>query len=474
MSLLLAAIFFATISSAGSLNAHTGRYDLPKNAIVDARVAEALKLETTLQMISDDMPGAESNPVDIPSAINGWSMILTLFGIFVGGIALNLTPCVYPLIPITVSFFAGRSGKGQTQLLLHSLCYTGGLAVTNSILGVVAALTGGLMGSILQNPVVLFVIAAILIFFATSLFGLWELQLPDRLSEIATKSHAGYLGSLFMGLTLGVVAAPCIGPFVLGLLTLVAALGSPWIGFIVFFTLSLGLGLPLLLLALFSGQVEKLPRAGEWTVWIRKLMGWVLVGMAFYFLKPLYPEGYQMLFFAMVAFAAGIHLGVFDKTLAGFQSFRWLNAVAGLIGFALSIFFIGAWTFQSPGLTWQSYSDELLDQAKRENKPVIIDFYAAWCPPCNKMEETTFRHPDIIKTANDFTMIKVDLTERGDPLHERLIKKYEVRGVPTAIFLDSQGNERRDLRLMAYEKPEDFRKRMEKLKLQNPETGKKV
>ena len=187
-------------------------------------------------------------------------MVWTLLGIFVGGMALNLTPCVYPLLPITVSYFGGKSGQGQGRLLVHGLFYLVGLALTNSTLGVAAALTGGLMGAMLQNPLVLLAVAVILVFFATSLFGFWELRLPGSLTQAASKSYAGYFGSLFMGLTLGLVAAPCIGPFVLGLLTWVASLGSPWLGFLVFFTLSLGLGLPLFILAMFSGSLEKLPR----------------------------------------------------------------------------------------------------------------------------------------------------------------------------------------------------------------------
>ncbi len=111
-----------------------------------------------------------------------------------------------------------------------------------------------------------------------------------------------------MGVTLGVVAAPCIGPFVLGLLTWVAGMGSPWLGFLVFFTLSVGLGLPLFLLAMFSGQIEKLPRSGDWMVWVRKLMGWVLVGMAAYFVRPLVPKGYQVVLMAAVVVVAGVHL----------------------------------------------------------------------------------------------------------------------------------------------------------------------
>ncbi len=130
--------------------------------------------------------------------------------------ALNLTPCVYPIIPVTISYFAGQSGLRQSRLFAHGACYVIGLAVTNSLLGVTAALTGGLMGSLLQNPVVLMAIATVLVLFAASLFGFWEMRLPFAMTQIVSRSYAGYCGSLFMGLTMGVVAAPFIGPFVLG------------------------------------------------------------------------------------------------------------------------------------------------------------------------------------------------------------------------------------------------------------------
>lgn len=216
------------------------------------------------------------SPSDTSKPLKGWAIIWTLLGIFAGGIALNLTPCVYPLIPITVSYFGGRTNQSQRKLLVHGACYIGGLSVTNSLLGVTAAFTGGLMGAMLQSPIVLIAVAAILVFFATSLLGFWEMRLPYWLTQAASRSYAGYFGSLFMGITLGVVAAPCIGPFVLGLLTWVASMGNLWIGFFIYLTLSFGLGLPLFLLAMFSGKFDKLPRSGEWMIWIRKLMGWLL------------------------------------------------------------------------------------------------------------------------------------------------------------------------------------------------------
>ncbi len=170
-------------------------------------------------------------------SLQGWAIIWTLMGIFAGGIALNLTPCVYPLIPITVSYFGGQSRQSQVKLAIHAACYIAGLSFTNSVLGVFAAMTGGLLGALLQNPLVLSLVALVLVFFATSLFGLWELRLPYSLTQAASKTYAGYFGSVFMGLTLGVVASACIGPFILGLLTWVASMGNPLIGFIIFFVL---------------------------------------------------------------------------------------------------------------------------------------------------------------------------------------------------------------------------------------------
>jgi thioredoxin:protein disulfide reductase len=316
-------------------------------------------------------------------------MLWTLLGVFAGGLALNLTPCVYPMIPITVSFFGGRTARdkpGQIKLVLHGLCYLMGLALTNSILGVVAALTGGFMGAMLQNPIVLALVAGVLICFATSLFGLWELRLPGALTQAAGKSYSGYFGSLFMGFTLGVVAAPCIGPFVLGLLTWVAGMGSAWLGFLVFFTLSLGLGLPLFVLALFPANCSGCPGpeagcsgcasswAGSWWAWRPTLSGRSCPNL-------------QIVLPVAVALAAGLHLGWIDKSQAGFQGLS--VAENHRVGTACLVWRPSG---SPPGPARAGdrlaalFGTAPAAGGRTGKKPVIIDFYADWCTPAGSLK----------------------------------------------------------------------------------------
>jgi thiol:disulfide interchange protein DsbD len=260
-----------------------------------------------------------------------------------------------------------------------------------------------------------------------------------------------------MGLTMGVVAAPCIGPFVVGLLTWVAGTGSPWLGFIVFFTLSLGLGLPLFFLAIFSGNLSRLPRSGEWMLWVRKLMGWVLVGMAVYFIRPVLPKSLGIIPPAIVALAAGLHLGWIDKTRGGFRAFEWIKATVGVAAMVMATLLIWTWLAQGSSVTWNTYSDQLMGKSRHANRPVIIDFSADWCSPCRKLDAITFRHPDVVRQVDrHFTMIKVDVTQDDNPVHSRLLKQYNIKGVPTVVFLDGQGQEQYDLRLVDFISPDRF------------------
>ena len=134
-------------------------------------------------------------------------------------------------------------------------------------------------------------------------------------------------------------------------------------------------------------------------LWVRKLMGWVLVGMAAHFIRPLLPESWGIILLAAVAFFAGLHLGWLDKTKAAFRSFNWLKTGAGLAGIIIATLLIGSWVFRGPGVAWQPYSDQVLGEARQFKKPVIIDFYATWCTPCRELEDITFHDPAVVNEA---------------------------------------------------------------------------
>lgn len=392
-------------------------------------------------------------------------MFLMLFQVFAGGVALNLTPCVYPLIPITVSYFGGQAvsegAPSRKRAAFRALLYVLGLALVNSALGLAAALTGGLMGEALQHPSVLIAVSLIMLLFASSLFGLWELRLPAGLMRAASKSYSGWFGSLFMGLTLGVVAAPCLGPFVLGLLTLVARSGNAWMGFLVFFVLSLGLGAPLFFLAIFSGEIRRIPRSGEWLVWVKKLMGWVLVAMALSFIRPLLTEFVSALLLAVVALGAGVHLGWLMPAESRSRVFGWVrNGMGALCILFAAYTLVNATTRVAGGIQWKPYSDAMEAEARSLGKPVLIDFSAEWCGPCREMERTTFRDDEVVKLSQDFVALRVDMTHKGNPVSMRQAKRFSIQGVPTVIFLRPDGEELERLRSVGYQMPEEFAKLM--------------
>ncbi|HEX2522715.1 MAG TPA: cytochrome c biogenesis protein CcdA, partial [Terriglobia bacterium] len=275
--------------------------------------------------------GATQPKNPITGLIESRGMLFTLLFVFVSGLALNTTPCVYPIIPITIGFFTNQSQGRTGGTFLMSATYVLGMAITYSVLGVVASMSQGLFGGLLQNPWVLIGLALLMLGLSLSMFGVYEFRLPaflNRFADKSTQSAGGTLRAFLMGLMMGIVAAPCIGPFVLGLLVHVGAKGDAVYGFFMFFVLSLGLGLPYLLLGTFSGALKRLPRSGEWMVTVRKVFGVVLIGMALYFVVPLLGQATKFVFVAFFLASAAYLAGVEARRVQA-KGFAWGLRVLG-------------------------------------------------------------------------------------------------------------------------------------------------
>jgi thiol:disulfide interchange protein DsbD len=373
---------------------------------------------------------------------------LTLLVLFVGGLALNLTPCVFPVIPITLGFFAMQSDGRRSRRFALSAAYVLGIVIMYASLGVVAAMAGKLFGAWLQSPAVLIGFAVLMLVFATSMFGLWEFRVPQFIAS-RSMGRAGMAGAAAMGLLVGIVAAPCVGPVVAALFVLVASVGRPVIGFAMFATLGFGLGFPYLV------ALNALPRPGEWMVHVKRAMGFVLVAMAFYFLRSI--AGEEVFRWGVAASLLIGAIFLFVVRGSGGRALRLAFAVALLIGGAAFAWPRG----EGAHVDWLGYEASVLSSA---HKPVVIDFYADWCIPCKELDQKTFSDAAVARELGRFVRVKANLTNDKDAKVQQLTKDYGIVGVPTIVFLDASGHEAQSLRLTGYESPAEFLKRLQQVK----------
>ena len=406
---------------------------------------------TLLTAAPRDRAVLPDNPIARTFATSG--LPLTLGVLFLAGLALNLTPCVFPMIPITMGFFGMQSDGRRSRRFTLAVLYVLGIVITYSTLGVVAALSGKMIGSWLQQPAVLIFFALLMLVLAAGMFGAWEFTVPQFIANRAM-GRAGLAGALTMGLFVGIVAAPCVGPPVVALVGLVAAIGKPLVGLAMFAALALGLGFPYLVM------LNALPKPGEWMVQVKKAMGFVLVAMAFYFLRPLIGD---------VAFrwgvAASLLIGavlLFFGRSVGPRGGRVMRlACAALLLVAGAAFAIPRTPEAS--VRWTPYDQSAIAAAAAQHKPVVIDFFADWCLPCKEFDEKTFSDRAVALELDRFARIKADLTNDKDPAVQALTKQYGIIGVPTLIFNDANGREASSLRLTGFERPQRFLVRLKQV-----------
>ncbi|MBI4180061.1 thioredoxin family protein [bacterium] len=412
------------------------------------RTAE-IRVPVTVSAPEKRPAGRPSDPADtIRDLFRDKGIFLALLYIFIAGLLLNLTPCVYPMIPITVAVFAGRGDRAPP---LAALAYFLGIVVTYSILGTVAGLTGGLFGAILQNPWVLIGLAGLMVYMAAAMFG-W---VPFGFDSAAQKLSTGGvpLGTFGLGATLGIVAAPCIGPVIVALLAYVGKEKSAALGFALFGVFASGLGLPYLVLGLLPGKLRKLPKLGEWMARVKWIFGFLLLGLAVYFVAPLIPDSIESGLYTAILAAAGL-------TAVGTSLRRGpLSAAVGLLlGIAL---LAGAWHARpvtappsEEDVFWIEYDDYSFDAARSAGYPVLLDFFAEWCAPCKKLDRETWSDTRVRRATERVVRLKIDLTLFDSPESASLMKRFDIHGVPTTLYFDAAGKER--LRYEGFFPPEVF------------------
>jgi len=248
------------------------------------------------------------------------------------------------------------------------------------------------------------------------------------------------------------VAAPCIGPFVLGMLLYVGQLGRPLVGFWLFFALALGLGLPYLFLGIFAGQLHRLPRSGAWLTWVKQLLGCVLFGVALYLVLPLLSEAAGRWVLIALLVGCGVYLGWASRAhLQG--GWLWARRAVGVLLVLSALSVRPSATLSPSPIAWVPYTESVINVAG--GKPVLVDVYADWCIPCHEMDATTYRDPHVVEHTQGFAMVKFDATDLS-PAEEAFIERYQVIGVPTLLAFDAQGRERPDLRRAGYISAEEF------------------
>jgi len=394
-------------------------------------------------------PAGASSDLSLGSLLAEGSL-LAFVAAFAGGVATSLTPCVYPLIPITVSIFGARKAGTRREAMALSGLYVLGIAAMYSALGVGAALTGAAFGAVMGNPWVVGFVALVLAAMAASMFGAFELQLPaswqTRLSGVG---GAGRAGAFAMGLVSGIVAAPCTGPVLAAALTFVAAKGSVAFGFGIMFVYALGMGLLFFLIGAFS---ISLPKSGPWMETVKSVFGVALLAAAGVFLKDAVP-GLKGIFSAAreAAFVAAgaAALGVLAGALTGSFHAPARARLAKGLGVALLVggivYGTGAAAArerarQAEGFTWMKSYPEAIALARAEGRPVIIDFWAEWCTACKELDKIAWADPRVRAEASRFVAVKLDGTD-GSPAFEAVTEAYAIAGMPSVVFLDARGRE---------------------------------
>jgi len=438
-------------------------------ALTDVNIEE-LAIESPKNL---ETPNQTDKLANLFASKNWAIIILSFFGF---GLLLSFTPCVLPMVPVLSGIIVGHGKDISTKkAFLLSLSYVFSMSLTYALVGAVVAILGENLQISMQSPVTVSLFCLIFIMLAFSMFGFYELKLPvswqAKLASITRSQSSGhYLSAAIMGCLSTLILSPCVTAPLIGALTYIAQSGNVTLGGLALFFLGLGMGTPLLLIGISAGKL--LPKAGLWMNAVKAFFGIMLLAVAIYLLSRVVPTLVIMILWASLLIFSGIYIGALNKAENHFDKFKRALGIM-LLAYGILILIGGAKGNSNPLKPLVSTSEinqygpletsiivknvtELQKEiANAKGKPIMLDYYADWCISCVEIEHTTLQMPEIRSTLSNFIAIKVDITANNAE-SKKLLKLYKVVAPPTFIFIDKEGNEFDNLRLVGESNHQTF------------------
>ncbi len=480
--------FLATLDLTGPAGAHqvpvTVGFQACKDDLCLMPKYQDFELELLLgdqAVAAGDAPSESAAPA--PMGTDKFSQVrekglfwLVLF-VFGAGFLVSLTPCVLPMIPITIGIIGARASGSRLKAFSLSLTYVAGLALVYTALGATAGVTGALFGAWMQN---VWVVGSVAVFFAAmglAMFGLFDVAMPSGVTtKLNQMGGAGYGGAFVVGMVGAIVAGPCSGPVIAALMVLVGTEGEIVLGVSLMLAFSLGMGVLFLAAGLFSSV---LLRPGAWMESVKRVFGVIMLLGAIYFAKAHMAEWVTALLTAGVLLSTAVFGWPSDDSEGPriTKAHKLYSVVAGIVGAWLLVALMATHGFilpplqlssggvgeqaQGPHIAWMSDEAAAIEQARAENKPLVIDFTAEWCAACQELEHITYQDPRVIERSKSFVPVMLDATDAKDPTVAALQEKYEVLGLPTVVFVLPDGTTMDDLKVTGFVDADDFLARMD-------------
>lgn len=401
-------------------------------------IEQTENVEQTAQQTDNSWLGWISNTMT-----NTNSLAVRLLLVFLLGLLMSLTPCIYPMIPITAGILQSQASKSLLTSFLLALSYTFGIATTFAILGLLAAFAGQAMGQFMSHPAFILPLVALLVYLALAMIGVYDMYIPRFLQPRQGKVQGGsFISAFTFGAISGIVASPCLSPGLICLLCLVTTLNSWILGFILLFMFGIGLSVPLLIIGTFSSSLALLPRAGMWMVEIKKIFGYVMLAMCLYFLSYIVPA--EKMFWIIVVFAAIIG-NIFLYYASKAYNARWksiygilaIALIAGAIAMVVKQEYRGA--PQSSRYAWHTDYESARQEAISARKLLFVDIGAPFCSICKAIDKTLFAS-ESVRESLDVRVVAVKI-DGADSKNADLIKQYHVLGFPTILLINPESQE---------------------------------